>query len=213
MDGLMVDTEPLARRAWNEVVNPYGVAISDDLYSRMVGLRTTDSTRLVLAELPLPLSARDLLDRKTTAYLAIVDSEGVPAMPGLADLLGTLDAAAIPWAVATSTSRAIAEHVLGSLGLTDRYGALAAGDEVVHGKPAPDIFLLAAERLGMDPGRCVALEDSPPGCQSAAAAGMRVLAIPTHLTADGNFDCAAIRYASLSDVATDVDNLLHSDYI
>ena len=83
MDGLMVDTEPLARRAWDEVVAPYGVAISDDLYGRMLGRRTTETAQLVLADLPLPLSADDLLRRKTDGYLAILDTTGVPTMPGL----------------------------------------------------------------------------------------------------------------------------------
>jgi beta-phosphoglucomutase family hydrolase len=208
MDGLMVDTEPLARRAWDEVVAPYGVTISDDLYGRMMGRRTTETARLVLADLPLPLTGADLLERKTAIYLGILDETGIPTMPGLMALLDALDAAGIPWAVATSTPRAIALRILNQLGLTDRAGAVAAGDEVEHGKPAPDIFLLAAERLGVDPTRCVALEDSPAGCQSAAAAGMRVLAVPTPYTADDPFACATARYESLGEVTADLSRWL-----
>lgn len=209
MDGLMVDTEPLARQAWNEVVNPYGVGISDDLYGRMLGLRTTESARLVLADLPLPLSASELLQRKTDAYLTIID-DGIPTMPGLYSLLDALDDAAIPWAVATSTPRAIAGRILNYLKLSVRCGALACGDEVEHGKPAPDIYLLASERLGVNPMRCVALEDTPTGCAAAAAAGMRVLAVPTSLTAEDRFDCATARYESLDDVTADLSRWLSS---
>jgi HAD superfamily hydrolase (TIGR01509 family) len=208
MDGLMVDTEPLARRAWDAVVAPYGVVISDDLYGRMMGRRTTETARIVLSDLPLPLTGAELLDLKTAGYLAILDAGGVPAMPGLMGLLAALDAAAVPWAVATSTPRAIADHILDHLGLSDRYAALATGDEVEYGKPAPDIFLLAAKRLGVDPARCVALEDSPAGCQSAAAAGMRVLAVPTPFTAAHAFDCATARYGSLVEVTADLPRWL-----
>ena len=204
MDGLMVDTEPLARRAWSGVVAPYGVTISDDLFGRMLGRRTTESARLVLADLPLPLTGTDLVERKTAIYLNILDETGIPTMPGLMALLAALDAAAIPWAVATSTPRAIALHILDQLGLSDRAGAVAAGDEVEHAKPAPDIFLLAAERLGVDPAHCVALEDSPAGCQAAAAAGMRVLAVPTPYTEHEAFPCADGRYASLVEVTADL---------
>jgi HAD superfamily hydrolase (TIGR01509 family) len=209
MDGLMVDTEPLARRAWDAVVAPYGVVISDDLYGRMMGRRTTETARIVLSDLPLPLTGAELLDLKTVGYLAILDAGGVPAMLGLMGLLAALDAAAVPWAVATSTPRAITDHILDHLGLSDRYAALATGDEVEYGKPAPDIFLLAAKRLGVDPARCVALEDSPAGCQSAAAAGMRVLAVPTPFTAAHTFDCATAHYASLVEVTADLERWLN----
>lgn len=207
MDGLMVDTEPLARRAWEQVAAGYGATISDDLFNRMLGRRTAESAALVLAEHPLPLTQADLIDRKTAAYLALLDG-GVPAMPGLMALLDLLDVLAIPWAVATSTPRRVAEIVLGKLGVTSRYRALACGDEVHHGKPAPDIFLLAAQRLGVSPAACLALEDSATGCAAAAAAGMRVVAVPTELTRGERFACAYRRYGSLAEVAGELDRLL-----
>ena len=138
MDGLMVDTEPLARAAWQRVVSPFGLTITDDVYQRMLGRRTVESAQLVLDALPLPLSPAELVERKTAEYLASLDG-GVPAMPGLWELLARIDELGLPWAVATSTPRPVAEIVLGKLGVQDRYAALAAGDEVAHGKPAPDI--------------------------------------------------------------------------
>lgn len=204
MDGLMVDTETMARRSWDVVVSPYGHQISDDLYDQMLGRRTPECVRLVLVELPLPISFDELHTRKTDAYLALLD-DGIPVMPGLYTLLDALDTADIPWAVATSSPRAIAERILDYLGLTARCGALAAGDEVAQGKPAPDIFLLAAERLRVDPANCVALEDSPAGCQAAATAGMRVLVVPTEMTERETFACATARYLSLAHVAAEID--------
>ena len=136
MDGLMVDTEPLARAAWQRVVAPYGLTVADDVYERMLGRRTVESAQLMLDALPLPLSRDELVARKTAEYLRSLDG-GVPVMPGLWVLLARIDALAIPWGVATSTPRRVAEIVLGKLGVVGRYAALAAGDEVAHGKPAP----------------------------------------------------------------------------
>ena len=101
-----------------------------------------------------------------------------------------------------------AEIILGKLGLTGRYHALACGDEVADGKPAPDIFLLAAARLNVAPEACLALEDSVAGCMAAAAAGMRVVVVPTELTHGETFLCAHRRYPSLVEVAADLEELL-----
>ena len=207
MDGLMVDTEPLARAAWQRVVSPFGLTITDDVYQRMLGRRTVEGAKLVLDALPLPLSPAELVERKTAEYLASLDG-GVPAMPGLWELLARIDELGLPWAVATSTPRPVAEIVLGKLGVAGRYGALACGDEVARGQPAPDIFLLAAARLGAAPAACLALEDSTAGCVAAAAAGMRVVAVPTELTRGETFACAHARYPSLAVVAADLEALL-----
>lgn len=207
MDGLMVDTEPLARQAWQQVVAPHGAAMTDDLYERMLGRRTVESAQLVLDELRLPVLLETLVERKTTAFLSSL-GDGVPVMPGLWMLLDRIEALGLPWAVATSTPRPVAEIVLGKLGVTGRYQALACGDEVEHGKPAPDIFLLAAARLGVAPAACLALEDSAAGCVAAAAAGMRVAVVPTELTRAETFACAYRRFSSLTEVAIDLEGLL-----
>ena len=173
----MVDTEPLARAAWEQVVAPFGLATTDGLYGRMLGRRTHESAQLVLDALPLPLARDELVARKTAVFLESL-RDGVPVMPGLWPLLDTIDARGLPWGVATSTPRAVAEIILAKLGVVGRYRALAAGDEVAHGKPAPDIFLLAAQRLGVPAAGCLVLEDSEPGAQAARAAGMIPILVP-----------------------------------
>lgn len=210
MDGLMVDTEPLARLAWERTVALYGASIDDDLYHQTIGRRTIETTQLVLDALRLPVAHADLMRRKTDEYLNIL-AGGVPVMPGLWTLLDRIEAAGLPWAVATSTPRPVAEIVLGMLGVTERYHALACGDEVTNGKPAPDIFLLAALRLDALPAACLALEDSPAGCTAAAAAGMRVAAVPTDMTRSEAFPCAYRCYPSLAEVAADLEQLLVAD--
>jgi HAD superfamily hydrolase (TIGR01509 family) len=107
---------------------------------------------------------------------AVVASTGLPRKPGLEALLDALDAARIPKAVATSSGRSKA---LASLGpLAKRFVAVCTGDEVSAGKPAPDIYLLAVERLGLPPEGCAALEDSPAGFLSASRAGLTPILIP-----------------------------------
>ena len=208
MDGLMVDTEPLARAAWERVVAPYGATMTNDLYGRMLGRRTAESAQLVLDELRLPLPHDELVARKTDVFLDSL-SAGVPVMPGLWALLSAVKARGLPWGVATSTPRSVAEVILGKLGVVGRYTALACGDEVARGKPAPDIFLLAAKRLGVAPVACLALEDSAAGCAAAAAAGMRVIAVGEGAMTDGAaFASAYRRYSSLVHVAADLDLLL-----
>jgi hypothetical protein len=114
MDGLMVDTEPLARAAWERVVSPYGLTMTDDLYGRMLGRRTHESAQLVLDTLRLPLPHDELIARKTAIFLDSL-AGGVPVMPGLFALLDEIEQRGLPWAVATSTPRAVAEIILGQI--------------------------------------------------------------------------------------------------
>jgi HAD superfamily hydrolase (TIGR01509 family) len=214
MDGLMVDTEPLSRTAWDRVLASQGAAIADDLYDRMLGRRTTESVELVLAAHLLPWTAAELIELKTNAFLDILNA-GAPAMPGLNALLDELDRRGLPWGVATSSPRPIAEVVLRCLSLDGRCRALAAGDEVTRGKPAPDLYLLAAARLGVAPSTCLALEDTAVGCASAAAAGMRAVAVgaaamraPASPAPGEPFYCAYRRYPSLVEVAAHLNELL-----
>lgn len=207
MDGLMVDTEPLARASWDRVVESHGGPLSDAAYLQMLGRPTHASAEIVLVDRDLPWTAEELIERKTAAYLATLD-DGVPSMPGLYELLDEIEARGMPWGVATASPRAIAEIVLQKLELTERCSALAGVDDVVHSKPAPDLYLLVAERLGVAPQNCLALEDTETGCRAAAAADMTVLAVPGEMTQQGAFKCADRRYASLVDVAADLPGLL-----
>jgi HAD superfamily hydrolase (TIGR01509 family) len=119
-----------------------------------------------------------LLDAWHGAYAAIIDREGIALKPGLLDLLAWLDAEGIPKAVATSTRKLRAHDKLERTDLAGRFAAIVCGDEVPRGKPAPDIYLEAALRLGIAASECVALEDSEPGFTAALAAGMMVIMVP-----------------------------------
>ena len=207
MDGLMVDTEPLSRRAWAQVIATFGAVLTDEVYGRMIGRRTPEAAQILLASADIPLSAEDLVGQKTAVFDQIL-AQGVPVMSGLLELHTEIARRGLPWAVATSSPRHHAQQILTQLGLLESCGAIAGGDEVTHGKPAPDIYLLAAERLGVLPVKCLALEDSAPGCQSAAAAGMMVVAVPNGATETAVFPCANHIFPNLNEVANILDDLL-----
>jgi HAD superfamily hydrolase (TIGR01509 family) len=199
MDGLMVDSEPVARRGWEIVLATYGRELSQETYERMVGLRLEESAAIVVNTYDLPIAPGELADIKETEMTRL-RAEGLPVMPGLHRLVDHLNGQGIPWAVATSSRRRYALDVLAQLSLTDTCRAVAAGNEVKQGKPAPDIYLLAAERLNVAPEQCLALEDSVPGGRAAIAAGMTLAAVPYGHTTTADFPFAHYILDSLNDV-------------
>lgn len=203
----MVNSEPLARLAWAQVVERHGATLDDETYAEMVGLRLADCALLVRSKLHLAADPSELAGEKQVA-LAEIRASGVPPMPGLRTLLKSIEQRSIPWAIATSSTREEAMTVLRQLDLKDSFGALAAGDEVNRGKPAPDVYELAARRLQVAPERCLALEDSVPGAKAAVSAGMVTIAVPNGFTTKRDFPFVDYIYDSLAGVAQDLDRLI-----
>ncbi len=207
IDGLMVDTEPISRLAWDRVLAHYNRVLDDALHTRIVGYRIDESALMIIDEYDLPLSADQVIELKRIEYDQVL-SDGVPVMPGLFDLIEGINEKEIPWAVATSSPLAHAQRILSQLQLTDSCTVMTGGDEVSRGKPAPDIYLLAAERLGLPPTHCLAVEDSAPGCRAALAAGMMTLAVPNGDTKTSDFPPVHQVFSSLNTVAQALDQLL-----
>ena len=177
MDGLMLDTEPLYRAAWQQAAAEFGYALSDAVHSRIMGRNTAGADQVVREEFG-PAFPLDAFRTRRREIEATFQSKPAPKKPGLDELLDFLDSRGIPKAVATSTLRRIAVPQLAAAGLLDRFSAVATGDEVTNGKPAPDLFLLAAQRLGVDAASCLVLEDAEPGVIAALRAGMQVYVVP-----------------------------------
>ena len=176
MDGLMLDSEPIYRMAWQQAAGELGYHLDDAYYLRLVGRKNAEAEAEVVATFGPAFPLPAFRAHWTARWEAHVREHGLPAKPGLAELLDQLDTWAMPKAVATSTERTPALRSLG--GLARRFDALVTGDEVRAGKPAPDIFLLAAHRLGAEPRRCVVLEDAEAGIRAAHAAGMAPILVP-----------------------------------
>lgn len=207
MDGLMVDTEPLSRQAWADLLAEFGHKLDDAVYGRVIGRRADETAQILLAAYPLPLSPTALISRKSKKLADLLNGRP-PIMPGLRALHTEIAQRRLPWGVATSSPRAHAQTILRQIGLRPPPQAIAGGDEAAQGKPAPDIYLLAAERLGISPARCLALEDSEPGCRAAIAAEMRVIAVPNRQTHTADFSFVHAVFPSLHDVAARLDDLL-----
>ncbi len=208
LDGLMVDTEPLSRLAWDQVLAELGCApIDDAFYNRLIGHRIWETAEMLVARYALPMEPSELAWRKEILFAELRSAE-MQVMPGLYDLLGALKQRDIRWGVATSTPRHVAEEILNKINVMGSCEALAAGDEVPNGKPHPDVYLLAAERLGKEPAQCMVFEDSTTGCKAARAASMMVVAIPNDQDRLENFTCADRIMTSLLDVPGHLDALL-----
>ncbi len=178
MDGLMLDTERVARSAWQRAMADWGCTISDDIYLQIVGRDAQDTVAILQGVYGADFPVRAVRQRKQQYLEEHIARHGVPMKPGLMELLDLADALPLRKAVASSTERALVTRKLTLAGLADRFDAVICGDEVENGKPAPDIFLAAASRLGVPPERCLALEDSEPGIRAACAAGMTPIMVP-----------------------------------
>jgi len=192
MDGLMLDTERLERDLWRAQAQRHGYDISAEFNARLVGRRAVDAEQILLQHFGPAFPLEQIKADVRFHWERIAATDGMPRKPGLEELLAALEIAQIPKAVATSTVRAKALVSLGVL--AGRFQALACGDDVVNGKPAPDIYLLAARRLGVPPQLALALEDSLPGVAAARAAGMPVIMIPDLVlpTATPEYICASL---------------------
>jgi HAD superfamily hydrolase (TIGR01509 family) len=178
MDGLLLDTEPLAARAWGEAAAALHVDFDTALALAMVGRNFADCSAMVRARYGADYPVDALLGRWHATYDGIVDREGLAPKPGVHALLDWLESRQILRAVATSTRRERARSKLARTALLPRFHDLVGGDEVARGKPAPDIYVEAARRLGVDAGACIALEDSEPGVRAALAARMAAIMVP-----------------------------------
>src|SRR5206468_10598828 len=128
--------------------------------------------------------------------------DALPIMPGVEDILDAADQLGLSIGLATGQDRHRLDQHLDRLGLASRFHTVVTAAEVERGKPAPDIFIEAAHRLGVDPAECVVLEDSVPGCEAATAAGMRVVACPSRVSVHCTYPSSAHRVASLPEVLT-----------
>jgi len=177
MDGLIVDSEVLIRDLMIKLAPAYGGALPEAVFQQMVGLPSAESDRLARAHFgpafPLEAFYADV-DRRIHAAC----EAGLDLKAGAVELLDHLDARAVPRAIATSSSHAAVRRTLGPSGVLPRFHAVVAAGDYPRGKPSPDPFLMAAERLGVAPADCLALEDSHNGVRAAQAAGMMTVMVP-----------------------------------
>jgi HAD superfamily hydrolase (TIGR01509 family) len=172
MDGLMLDTERITIPLWDEAGKKFGYRIPFDTVLKMVGISSQNARAVIMEEYGENFPYEKIRDEFRLLCKREYEN-GIPHKKGLVFLLDHLTAAKIPFGVATSSRKETAMENLAKAGILERFAAVTGGDEVANGKPAPDIFLLAAKKLGAPPSACAGFEDSPAGLRGLYAAGIR----------------------------------------
>jgi len=204
MDGVLLQSEEV----WDEVRERYvrerGGRYDAAIQRAMMGMSSTEWSSYLhdeagVADDPIEINA-EVVRRMFAAY-----RERLPLLPGAVEAVHRL-AAHFPLGLASSSNRELIDTVLDVSGLAPCFAATVSSEEVAHGKPAPDVYLEAARRLGVEPTRCAAVEDSHGGIRSAKSAGMRVIAIPnpTYPPDDAALGLADVTVRSLDELTADV---------
>lgn len=180
-DGLMVDTENAEFQAWSSVFSELGVLLEMSEWCKCVGGGLEEwSVEAHLQDLvptvDLEWAVGEWRERRDSVIRELGVKEGV------VEMLDSLDGAGIPYGIASNSRSVWVEGLLRQIGLRERFDVIWTRDKAGKPKPWPDVYLRACEELGVDPTKCWAVEDSPNGCRSARAAGMKVLGCPNDVT-------------------------------
>jgi HAD superfamily hydrolase (TIGR01509 family) len=177
LDGVLIDSEPVWEHVRRDYVRRHGGTWHEDTQARLMGMSTEEWASYLAGDLgvdqPPEEVAKEVLQRMGERY-----GQQPPLLDGAVEAVERIGSR-WPLGLASSSSRGLIDLVLRAAGVERWFKATVSTEEVPRGKPAPDVYLEVARRLGVDPGACVAVEDSSNGVRSAAAAGMRVIAIPT----------------------------------
>ena len=186
LDGLMVNTEEMYIEVGHRLLEPWGNTYDDDLRHRMMGLPARNALELMIDHHQLEISLDELAERSSALVEEHIAVRLEP-MPGLFELLVSLEKNNIPKAIATSGRRDYARHIVERLKIADQFQFILTADDVTHGKPNPEVYSLAAQRLGLPAAEMMVLEDSENGCRAAVAAGAFTVAVPGDHNLGQNF--------------------------
>ena len=177
VDGVLIDSEPVWERVRRNFVATRGGRWPDDAQDRMMGMSTAEWSAYISEDFGLRGLSAQRVAELVTAAMAAEYAARLPLLPGAVAAVRDLSAR-WPLAVASSAPKSLIDAVLDASGLRPAFAAAVSSEEVARGKPAPDVYLEAAARLGVTPAACAAVEDSSNGLRSAAAAGLAVIAVP-----------------------------------
>jgi HAD superfamily hydrolase (TIGR01509 family) len=199
MDGVVVDSEPLSMATITEIIGERGGRVDPGLLGELTGVSLGAALGIAAERSGRLIDAADLRSAYEQRYLPRLRAAAAPT-PGLPGLVTALRAAGIPLALASSSSLAEIDAVVTALRLGPALRAIASGEEVPRHKPAPDVYLLAVERLGTGPAGVLAIEDSATGVAAAVAAGLGCVAVRTPATRAHDFSAATLIVGSLEEL-------------
>jgi len=197
-DGLMFNTEDAFNIAGREMLRRRGHDLTPAILQLMMGRRAAEAFDVLIDHLRLTDTPAMLRNEYQQLFLAALEGR-LAAMPGLFDLLALIEARNLPKAVCTSSERDYLDRMLGRFDLTSRFVTTLTADDVSHGKPHPEIYLAAAERLGVRPQNLLVLEDSENGTKAAAAAGAIAVSVPHEHSRSQDFSAAFLIADGLGD--------------
>ncbi|WP_113675444.1 HAD family hydrolase [Vallitalea guaymasensis] len=208
MDGLMLDTESIALESWERAGKDFGYVISRELMMKAVGRTLVDTRKLLVKNLGDDFPFEEVRKVRIDYTKEFMSLNGVPMKEGLIEFLEYCRTMKIPTAVATSTNRSDAIELLEKVDIVGYFNTIVCGDEIEKGKPEPDIFLMASKKLGVNPERCIVLEDSENGILAATRANMIPIWIPD-IIAESDIARENARYIcdSLNEVNIIIDEL------
>ncbi len=198
MDGLMFNTEEVYSVVGSEVLRRRGHEFTLPLKKEMMGRPPKASFDVMIDWCSLDDTWEQLRDESEVLYIEMLDDYLAP-MPGLWELLDALESAGVPKGIATSSQPNLVDVTLSRFGLQPRFKFILTAGDITQGKPHPEIYLKAADRLGVPPEEMMVLEDSQIGCRAAAAAGAFVVAVPSEHSEDHDFSVANLVADSLAD--------------
>ncbi len=178
-DGVIVDSSRSHELSWERLAAEESRALPAGHFQRGFGMKNETIIPTLLGWTSDLDEIRRLSDRKEALYRQLIRETGVQPVPGVAAFLHTLAAADVPYAVGSSTPRQNILCALEQLGLPASFEVIVSSEDVIHGKPDPEIFLKAAQRLQMSPAACLVIEDTPVGLRAARAAGMKSIGVTT----------------------------------
>jgi beta-phosphoglucomutase family hydrolase len=176
MDGVLADTAPHHLRAWQETFAKRGIKFTEADFMRGFGIRNDAIIRNVLGEKITKAEIETIAREKEATFRRIIGKDVKP-LPGALELLRQLHDRGIRMSIASSTVIENIHLIVGSLGIEKYFEAIITGHDVTEGKPSPQVFLVAAQRLGAEPGNCLVFEDAVAGVKAAKSAGMYCVAI------------------------------------
>jgi beta-phosphoglucomutase-like phosphatase (HAD superfamily) len=205
MDGLMVDTEPIHFLAFRAYTRKFGIDLPESMMPAFVGYSEAENLADIKRAYRIEEPLEEMVAERRAIYLQLISTEPILPFPGFWELTAEARRRGLKQAVVSASAAEQVEIILRRLfearpdqGRPERYfDAIVTGDDVSQSKPAPDLYLLAAERLGLPPAACLVFEDTPPGVASAVAAGMTAIAVRNRYSQDLDFPGAQVVIDSL----------------
>lgn len=178
-DGVIIDSSAQHEKSWEKLAAEIARPLPDNHFVRGFGMKNQVIIPQILQWTDEPGEIETLSLRKEALYREIIAAEGIRPLPGVIELLRTLNEHDVPCAVASSTHRENVETVFDAIGIRASFSAIVTAEDVAHGKPHPEVFVTAAARVGRSPDACVVFEDAHVGIEAGLAAGARVIAVAT----------------------------------